>query len=231
MFLRCVPNEVPSFFAATVDVFDGSQVRRWLLPCLAVGPNFMDTLGKTMSLLWQIFLIAGPRFDHIRSFLWRVRSITTDMGVERNIVDIRDVLKEFFWLVDHTFDVSAYSDEEWLWPNAWQIPGWKHAWDLLLQKALNCLAWFPLWLKRFKAIVGFMRVEAYMTTLLRSLRNSGLAFLADLLKATSFPSFADWRWGTLHACIRAVRPLLDSLIEHFDPTPFLRGRESSQACH
>ena len=92
VFCDASPVRGAEFFAATVDVFDGSQLRRWLLPCLAVGPNFMDTLGKTMPLLWQIFLIAGPRFDHIRSFLWRVRSITTDMGVEWNIVDIRILL-------------------------------------------------------------------------------------------------------------------------------------------
>jgi hypothetical protein len=83
-------------FAATVDVFDGTNFRRWLLPCLALGPSFMDAMGETVALLWQIFLIVGPHFDHIRAFLRRVRSLTTDMGVERKIADAVDCLKDFF---------------------------------------------------------------------------------------------------------------------------------------
>ena len=90
------PQRGDEFFATTVDLFDGNTIQRWLLPCLALGPSFMDAIGKTCGVLWQIWLITGPHFEHLRSFLWRVRSITTDLGVERNIVDMVDILKDFF---------------------------------------------------------------------------------------------------------------------------------------
>ena len=221
------PQKGDEFFASTIDVWDGtSKIRRWLLPCLSLGPSFTDAIGKACGVLWQIWLLTGPSFEHVRSFLWRIKSITTDQGVERKIVDLADLLKDFFFLIDPALDLSGFEHERWLFPNAWAIPGWKHAWDNLLQRGLNCLIWFPLWLSRFRSMVAFLRIPSHVPKLTRHLRGQGLGYLADVLEAQRLPSFADWRWSTLKRCLSAVLPFLDGLIDNFDPALFPGSRSS-----
>ena len=51
--------------------------------------------------------------------------------------------------------------------------------------------------------------------------------LADRLSATYLHSFAEWRWNTLGKVCQDLKPCLDSVVAHFDPEPFARGRERS----
>ena len=47
-------------FAGSFDLFDGTNLVRKLLPMISWNKSFMDAIGKTMALLWQLFLIVGP---------------------------------------------------------------------------------------------------------------------------------------------------------------------------
>jgi hypothetical protein len=222
IFLFCdsSPQRGAEFFAATMDVYDGTSFWRCFLPCIALDPSMMDTTGKTLALLWACWLVVGPEFDLMKSFCRRVVSITTDMGVERGISTMKDILPEFFRLMDPQFDLEANPCEPLLWPHCAGIPGWKHAWDLILQKSLSTLRWFPRWLTRFKSVVAFLRVKSNNTTLQRGFRRGGLHALADLVQKLCLPSFAEWRWSTLHLCLVMLLPSLQSLAEHFDATWF-----------
>ena len=220
------PQKGSEYFASTLDVYDRRQGTwaRWLLPCVVLDPTLMDAFGKTLALLWQVFLIAGPSFEAVRAFCNKVRSLTTDLGVERLVVQQPDWLPDFWQLLAPRLPRPP-ADQSWLWPNAVSIPGWKHAWDGLLQKGLCTLPWFPLWLTRLKAICGFFRIEGNRVTAARSLRAVGFGALSEIVKSFSFPSFADWRWGTLHAVMKELHSCLGSLADHFDPRPFARGRD------
>lgn len=75
-------------WAASFDLYDGERFLRRLFPCVALSSQMVDAVGKTMALLWQIFLLVGPSIDMVRRFCGRVRGIVTDMGVERKICNM-----------------------------------------------------------------------------------------------------------------------------------------------
>eukprot|EP00959_Pyramimonas_sp_CCMP1952_P362452 7590677-Pyramimonas_sp.AAC.1 len=56
-----------------------------------IGMAMFTTLGKVFALPWQVFLLAGPRFEGVRTFLSRARSRTVDFGVERLLADHEDM--------------------------------------------------------------------------------------------------------------------------------------------
>ena len=73
-----------NMYAATTDIFCDDYHRRLLMPVIALGLGNGDTVGKVAALLWQLWLLFGPRFDIMRQLLSRVRSITSDMGTEKD---------------------------------------------------------------------------------------------------------------------------------------------------
>lgn len=221
------PQKGTELFAASVDVYDGKCFRRWLLPCVALDPQLLDSVGKAFALVWQIFLLTGPTFHLVRAFLQRVVSITTDMGVERLIADKPYFLDIFYDALKPGFHPGPQPEERWMWPNAVVVPGWKHAWDLILQKGLCDLRWFPGWLAKLKAISSFFRIEGNRVATARSMRTKGMEGLADIVQNMRLPRFADWRWGTLHECMQSLMGFLDSLANNFDPTPFANGRDKA----
>lgn len=227
LYLYCdsSPQRGAEFFASSVDVFDGEMMQRWLLPCISLDASLMDAAGKTLALLWQVFLVAGPEFHLVRAFCSKVRSITTDMGTERMIVDSADLLGVLFNMVAPKHDLKREPKEEMMWPQAFHVPGWKHAWDLLLQRGLSTLKWFPMWLSRFKAVIAFFRVEGHRSTMATHLRRNGMGGLAEMVERVSLPSFAQWRWTTLHDCLRALLPCLASLSQQLDPKHFAKSKD------
>ena len=68
-------------FAATIDVFYPNYFRRTLLPVVSLAYGHLDVTGKTTALLWQLLLIFGA--CSLAAICDRVRSVTTDNGVER----------------------------------------------------------------------------------------------------------------------------------------------------
>lgn len=213
-------------WASSFDLFDGSGFLRRLFPCVALKGDLLDSSGKTFALLWQIFLVAGPDFERVRQFCSRVRAVVTDMGVERKICDMPDVLGDFYSILQPGF-VPPSGPMQHLWPRALAVPGWKHQVDLLIRHGLTSMAFFPKWLQRLKALNSFLRADMYSQTLGKALRAVGHVGLAEAVGAVRLPTFAEWRWGTLHTCLKGLLPFLDSLIAHFDPSPFERSREQA----
>ena len=133
-------------------------------------------------------------------------------------------------LIGPKFVIGLDEHLDWQFPSSLQVPGWKHAWDLLLQKGLSSPRWFPAWFKGLKAIVHFFRHKDHRITLARIFRRRRLRGLADVVMAMRLPSFAEWRWSTLHKVVKALEGVLDTLRLRFDPTPFQRGREIHPRC-
>jgi hypothetical protein len=69
-------------FAASMDIQDGQTILRRLLPVLSLDRVQLDALGKVMALLWQVFLVCGPSYKVLKTFLRRVRAVATDKGTE-----------------------------------------------------------------------------------------------------------------------------------------------------
>ena len=88
-----------------------------------------------------------------------------------------------------------------LFPRALHMAGWKHLIDNLIQRGLCSLPWFPVWLTRYKSLIGFLRQTPVVTQVCRVWRSRGMNGAASILQAATFPSFANWRWGTLDWCV------------------------------
>ena len=73
---------------------------------------------------WQIWLACGgPLYEVFRAFCRRVRSITTDMGVEHRIVSFANVSQDVFRCIDPRAREHPDGDTH-LFPRAICIPGW-----------------------------------------------------------------------------------------------------------
>lgn len=158
-------------------------------------------------------------------FLRRVRSLTTDQGVERLLADFPLVLPAFFRLIDPAFQAQRVTADALLFPRALAVPGWLHLWDFLIRRGLESLDFFPSWLQGLKALVHFLRGTQHSTVIARNLRQRGLAGAADLIEQARLPTFAAWRWGTLRLCCDRLAPILASLRATFDATLFKDSRD------
>lgn len=85
-------------FASSFEVWDRSGDLPWcrrLMPVVSLERDFLDGRGKTFALLFQIWLLVGPRPCEVRRFCRRVRCIVTDAGTERLVANFGDVLPYF----------------------------------------------------------------------------------------------------------------------------------------
>ena len=94
------------------------------------------------------------------------------------------------------------------------MPGWKHMLDLLLRRAMWLMPTTPLFIKRVKALTGFLRQDAELVAL--HLRKKGMRGLASLLLSEAVPNFAHWRWSTLDNVLRVLSKFYASLSLGFD---------------
>ena len=193
--------------------------RRELMPVLSLQREFLDAVGKTASLLWQIFLVVGPQPSEVARFCSMVRGMCTDMGTERLIANIQCFLKDFYEVIGcrqrgiregpYQFDMCV------------QSPGWMHGWDIVLRRGLSSLSWFPQWLESFKCVVKFFRLSTMVSQMCKHLLvEMQLPVIAEMIRDTSVPSIAEWRWGTLYKAVKAVKTILLSLSAHFEPDLF-----------
>ena len=83
-------------FCATIDVRVCDTFQRRLLPITALQRCMLDTIGKGIGLLWQLWLLVGPMYRDFRQCCRQVRGVTTDMGVERGICDLPNFSSDFF---------------------------------------------------------------------------------------------------------------------------------------
>lgn len=218
-------------WAATIDIWDGRNLVRRLLPCLCLASGFLDTFGKGVALVWQLILSCGPDFGHVRSLLNSCRAVVSDMGVERGIADLPSLLHEVYGAVWPGFTIPRGHEDiqgGQLFPAAMQSPGWKHQMDLVLRDSLCSLRWFPNFLKILKALSGFLRVHTWTHKLQEHYKNNGMPGIAQMIGQTLPPGFAEWRWGTLAAVLRAVAPVLHTLQASFPFALFRNSRDGGK---
>ena len=219
-------------FVASWDWVQGDTLERRLFPMVRLSKRLLGAAGKLAGLLWQIFLVSGKNLGVMMSFMGRVRSLTTDMGVERLLADQPNMLRRF---LRHAFG-NDYSDGLFqigthMFANAVHIPGWRHLFDGVLRRALFSLRWFPKFLEQLKALVSFFRDSNAVDDLAEHMAQANLHGLASAIKALRLVGLAEWRWATLGRACKALRDILDSLATHFDPTWIGKVRDTRRAHH
>ncbi len=149
-------------FAASFELRDTAGEFPWqrrYFPMLALQSDFMDSVGKGMALVFMIFLMVGPHPDQVIAFCNRVKCIVADMGTERKIARIVDLLPEFYnTMLGTNWQVP---DRIYLFPLCVASPGWMHGWDIVLQRGLRSLSWFPTFIVGLRALVVFSRTKLW----------------------------------------------------------------------
>ena len=206
-------------FACSFEIFNRQDGSWWFLrrymPLLALGRDYLGAPGKCVALLWLIFLMAGPCWQQMRRFCSMVRVILTDMGTERLLYSICDLLPDFFELMFGI--VCAIPPQPRLFPNCLCMPGWQHGWDTVLRRGLRSLRFFPTWITMMRGLVNFMRSPLLLDALVRHVCSAGFPIIAEMLSDCKgkVPSIAEWRWGTLLAAMEALHAILNTLRSHF----------------
>ena len=165
-------------------------------------------VGKTVALLWQLWLFFGPSYDKMRAALLSVRALVLDFGTESGFPDVRDLLPAFFRFIGAPLP-GNYVVQEFLFPRGLLQPGFRHSMDRLIKRTMLSLEWFPTFIDGLKAVVSFVRDRK--SDIMQSLKKAGFESVGDLVDATTLPGFAKWRWGTLKRCSRQVQRFVRSL--------------------
>ena len=205
-------------FATSMDAYYNTEMTRRLLPCVCLDRDQMSVVGKTLALLWQLWLVGGPALATFLFLLSRIRSITTDMGTESKVIDMRGN-KVATFLHGLGFKCRRTAFPTWMLPRAMPIHGWKHLWDNILCRGLSSLPWFPSWLKRLKALISFVGNKTLMRSWCKELKQRW-PDVADIIEKISVPIFPTWRWCVLQLCCKALAPVLSVLSRYFDPAFF-----------
>ena len=181
---------------------DGSStcIRR-LLPQISIARHMYSTVGKTVSLLWQLFLMFGPSFLALRMVCNQVAGFTSDLGTERRIPRRRDILIPFCRMLK-VYVPRWAKPQKYLFPNCLLSAGWFHLWDGVIRFGLCSLPWFDLFTRSLKALVRWLRED--MEDIAGMLREGGLHGAADVMELTKLPTFIAWRWGTIHEVCKAL---------------------------
>lgn len=195
-------------------------LERRMLPFLHVGVCMLSAFGKCMALLWQLFLVVGPDYMLMRSFLSRVRSITTDFGTERLLSNLGDVFHSFCRSVGISIPLGALVGTR-IFPRALHAPGWRHSCDGIIKRSLSCgCKWFPWFLDRLKNVISFLRES--MSDISEELCLNGKSQLADVLGSVSLENFAKWRWCTCYAVVSSLSDIWDTFCLVFPTLQFVR---------
>ena len=186
-------------FGTTFDtVTDGNfiDLARKFTTITSLGYGHCGLVDKLMALLWQIWLMAGPKTSTMREWLDTVRGVTTDLGVEKELADAPDVLPCFMhWLrtgsvVPHLVQRGTY-----LFPNAIFCPGWAHLISGILENTTASIDWFPGFLVKLRAVNKLFRSKALCIAIARAVPHWTASELEELSKSTR--RIAKWRWNTL----------------------------------
>lgn len=163
-------------------------------------------------MLHSIWLVAGPSLEGVAWFLSSVCSLTTDMGVERGLCDMGNLLPLFAEHVGIECPASL-AKSPYLFPNAIFIPGWNHIFSNLLKDGLSSLSVWPAMLERLRSFCTFFKTADYRETWQRHLGDKGIE--CKVLDSFS-AGFAKWRWQTIYTVLRQIRRLSDLCQNHFD---------------
>ena len=168
--------------------------KRRLLPQICIARNMYSTLGKCVSLLWQIFLMFGPSYVAMRAICNRVGGLTSDLGTEKRISNYRDILIPFLKMLHVPVPKDA-KPQRYLFPHSILSAGWYHLWDGVIRFGLCMLPWFKVFLRSLKALTKYLREN--ITDVIEVFRAAGLEGAANFLEVVSLPVFLEWRWGPL----------------------------------
>jgi hypothetical protein len=124
---------------------------------------------------------------------------------------MRDCLIDFWKYCGISVPASATA-QEYLLPNALQMPGWKHRADKVIQKCLQRLEFFPKWVDGLRALCAYLRDDDHRRSLIECLEANHLFGLAAMVDRAALVSFSgEWRWHSMARVAKEIEKFIWSL--------------------
>ena len=145
---------------------DGT-LHRYTLPGSTLAYGHTDTISKAMALVWAVHLVVGNELDVLRYCFDKVRSLTTDYGVELGINSVVDMLPAFVkWIRNTPFDVLAcdVNKDSRLMPNSLRVGGWSHSCGNIVKEVCVYFPRYPEFLTYLRALCRFSGVRRIADT-------------------------------------------------------------------
>ena len=193
---------------------------RRMLPVTLLQWGGVSIEHKVEAHIWQTALDYGRDLSSVRDICDDTRAVLTDMGTEFGIADSGDV-------VPHVLGHATAPPQQWLFPAALKVPGFKHIIDVCLVNTLSQMTAWPLVLGRFKSIVQWLNMQRKRAVLQSHVRKlasdrGDSESVADALDK-SVTAFTDWRWASLWDCLRDILRVEAPLTYFIAHTPLPGG--------
>ena len=212
-------------FGMIAEIWIGNVRRMIVLPGLVLGHGHGSALDKTMSLLWALYLIAGPSVNSLEAIILAVAAITTDQGVERLMVDMANVVDAFLCRLGLRSS-RFYRELIYTFEHAVGIPDWLHLWSGIIKFGLESLDGWPGILQRLRSLSKFFNIEEYREVAAKHLKRQGRHDLAAKLKSFGV-SAAKWRYHT-HCLLVIALADLREICQNYLPDVTFGSMQDSQ---
>jgi hypothetical protein len=210
-------------FGAYIDVFYHDGFRTFTLPGATLAHGYTTALHKALTLVWSLWLIAGPSMQQLETLLARVRSMTTDWGVESFIPSCGNPLQEFA----QTMGLRVSEGFRAL-PNMFaycvHIGDWNHTIATIVKRSFESVAAWADVLEKLRALVKFFKNSESRNVCMFNLRKLKLTELLPLFKSFG-ATFVRWRYETICQAICDVLSLQDFCVSHLKADFFKRQQQ------
>ena len=186
-------------------VLTTGDIMKRTLPGSQLHYGLCGATAKSVALLRGMFLILGPEKATLRYALSKVASLTTDNGVEVNLIHLPDILDAFYlWmkgtqleeLKQHIVQGSR------LLPNAIRLIGMGHAMGGIMYAVCNAYEHWAHINEQLRALVHLFRNLSYREHLAHV-----LATRCDIRPLAHFEaSFVKWRYETIATVVAELLP-------------------------
>ena len=175
---------------------DGSMTR-FILPGSTLAYGHQDTFAKGVALVWAMWLIAGPTEADLEYVCSKVRSLTTDFGVEVHLLEMPDITRALIaWIGGKSLHQVApmVQHESRMFSRALRMAGWSHTLGNIMKAVALGFDQWPVYQNHLRALVHFFHVPTYRQHIARRL--SHIVGMVALMKSFT-ATFAKWRYETV----------------------------------
>ena len=211
-----------------VNMSDGPR-ERIVLPGSTLAYGFASSMNKGIAMVHALWLVGGPSADDLRWICGKVRSFTTDFGVEMHLLEAPDMVDAFMAHLNCTpfcrLKALVKHDVR-LWARSLRIAGWSHTLGNIMKTAAETFPKWPLYLQHERRLCKFYKNVTHRRHIVRCL---GPRFPDLKGKLGGFTAgFAKWRYETEVEVLRQLLRLRVLSEEQLDPALFPNPQDKEE---
>ena len=191
-------------------IFRDGSLERLILPGSTLAYGHGGAISKGVALVWALWLVCGPEEDALRWLISKIRSFTTDFGVEMHLLEIPDLVSAVIsWTGGTPLERvrGMIKPDVRLFSKAMRIAGWSHSLGGIMKKVSQNFPMWPRYLAIMRSLCKFLRNHTYRAHFIRKLQSISCPLdVSTLLKSFS-AGFAKWRYETVFTVLSQLVPL------------------------